>query len=83
MQGFAPGHAQALALADGEVLDAIVLAQHRAVAEHDLPLLGRQMGIEEGSHRAVVIGQAEILALRFVGGAQTALFSLQPRFRFG
>ena len=39
MQGFAPGHPQAFALADGEVLDAIVLAQHRAVGEHDLPLL--------------------------------------------
>ncbi len=83
MQGFAPGHPQPLALADGEMLDAIVLAHHRAVGQHDLTLAGRQVGIEEGLHRAVVIGQAEILAFGFPGGAQAEGFGFQPGVGLG
>ena len=41
MQRFTPGHAQAATLANREVLDAVVVAQHPPVAEHDLALARR------------------------------------------
>ena len=56
MQGLTPGHPQPLALANREVLDAIVLAHHRAIAQHNFPLARRQIGIQKRLHRAVVIG---------------------------
>ena len=48
-----------------------MLAHHPAIGEHDLALARRQVGIEEGPHGTVVIGQAEVLALRLLGGRET------------
>ncbi|EAQ68066.1 hypothetical protein RS9917_01986 [Synechococcus sp. RS9917] len=70
VQGLTPGHPQALALADGEMFDPIMLAHHGAIPQHDLSLARRQVGVEKSPHRAVVIRQAEVLALRFLGGAE-------------
>ena len=70
MQGFAPGDAQATALADREVLDTLVLAHHPTIAQHDLTGPGGQVGIQERLHRAVVIRQAEVLAFGLGSGAQ-------------
>ncbi len=83
MQRLAPGHPQAPALADREVLDPVVASHHAAVRQHDLPLPRRQVGIEEGLHRAVMVGQAEILAFGLVRGSQTETLCLQPRVGFG
>ena len=80
MQRFPPGHPQSPPLADGEMLDAIVLADHRSVLQNDLALTRRQIGVEERLHRAVVIGQAEILALGLGGGPQTETLSLLACF---
>jgi len=45
-----------LALADGEVLDAVMAAENRAIGQADFALTGRQVGIEERLHRAVMVG---------------------------
>ena len=69
MEGLAPGHPQPAPLADGEMLDAVVLAQHRAVLQNDLPLAGGEVGIQKRLHRTMMIRQAEVLAFGFGGGA--------------
>ena len=71
MQWLTPSHTQAFALADGEVLNAVVLTHHLAISQHNLTGPLRQVGIQERLHRAVMVGQAEILAFWFFGGAQT------------
>ena len=83
MQWLAPSHPQALALADRDVLNAVVLAHHRAIGKHDLTLTRRQVGIEKGLHRAVVVGQAEVLALGLLGRTQPMALRLQPRVCLG
>ena len=83
MQGLTPGHPQPLALANREVLDAIVLAHHRAIAQHNFPLARRQIGIQKRLHRAVVIGQAEILTFRFLGRTQSVAGRLQTGVGLG
>ena len=83
MQRLAPGHPETLALADGEVLDAVVPAHHGAVDQHDLALPRRQVGVEEGPHRTVVIRQAEVLALGLGGGAQAPAGGLGPGVLLG
>lgn len=83
MQGLAPGHPEPLALADREVLDAVVVTHHRAVDQNDLTLAGRQVGIEKGLHRAVVVGQAEILTFGLAGGAQAEGLSLEAGVGLG
>ena len=59
--------ARRFAVRDEHAADAIVLAHHRAIAQHNFPLARRQIGIQKRLHRAVVIGQAEILTFRFLG----------------
>ena len=83
MQWLAPGHPQALALADREMLNAVVLAHHRAIGKHDLSLARRQVGIKKRLHRAVVISQAEVLALGLLGRTQPMALRLQPRVCLG
>ena len=83
LQRFAPGDAKSFSLTDREVFDAVVGAQHGAVDEHNLSFPRCQVGVEEGLHRAVMIGQAEILALRLLRGAKAEALCLQPGVRFG
>jgi hypothetical protein len=71
MQGFAPGDPETATLPHGEVLNAIVLANYRAVGKDDLTLPGRQVGIQKSPHRTMVVGQTEVHAFRFLGGTQT------------
>ena len=70
MQRLAPGHTEPLALTDREVLNAVVLAHHAAVVQHDLALARGQVGVQKRAHRAVVVGQTEVLAFRFISRAQ-------------
>ena len=78
-----PGHTQTLALADGEVLDAVMLTNHRAVTQHDLALSRGEIGVQEGPHGAMVIRQAKILAFRFFRRAQAVSRRFQSGVGFG
>ena len=71
MKRLSPGHTQSLALTNGEVFDAVVLAHNGSIAQHDLPLAGWQIGIQERPHGSVVVRQAEILAFWFLCSTQT------------
>ena len=83
VQRFPPGHSKAFALADGEVLNAVVLSHHRAIEQHDLTIASRQVGVEKGPHRAVVVSEAEILAFGLLGCSQPESFRLKPCIGLG
>ena len=82
MEWFPPGHTEALALADGEVLDSVMFTHHRAVFQHDFASTRREIGVEERPHGAMVICQAEVLAFRFFGRAQTVTCRFQTGVGF-
>jgi len=70
MEGFTPGDPKTATLTHGEVLNPIVLADHRAVGKNDLTLPWRQVSIQKSPHRTMVVGQTEIHAFRFLSGPQ-------------
>ncbi len=62
------GNAQALALADGVVVNARVLTQNAALGIDDIPRFGCEVLVEEGLHGAVLLDQTEVLAVGLFGG---------------
>ena len=73
-------NAETFALADGEMDDAVMLAEHAAVDMHDLAgLLGFRANFFHDFCVVAAGDEADILRVRFVGGEQTKPFGVLAR----